>query len=240
MKRTKKSLMIFTVVLLALATFGTQFVAMVGAKPPEVTYNSTYHYTLQVGQLGGATYEIFMPDNWNGHLVIGCKGFTLSTVPLPPIDTLTVHTFGLQFMNSTAPTRFAYATSTYGTNGFCMQEGIIHTHQLTQYVIDNFHVTGKVFIIGVSMGGQIALMLAHKYPDLYAGVLDVVGNKDTKAFYNYWRDLTNLPATASAVRTYLNGTPTYLPTNMTNAMNNATCLAFRASAAQVMADVEAE
>jgi len=213
---------------------------MGGAKPPEVTYNSTYHYTLQVGQLGGADYEIFMPDNWNGHLVIGSKGFTPTTTQLPPMDTLNVHTIGLQFMNSTAPTRFAYATSTYGTNGFCMQEGMIHTHQLTQYVIDNFHVTGKVFLIGISMGGQIALMLAHKYPDLYAGVLDVVGNKDTTSFYNYWKGLANLPANASAVRTYLNGAPTYLPTAMTNAMNDTTCLSFRASAARVMADVEAE
>ena len=241
MRRIKKSLLILSVTLLILATVGTEFVNMVGAKPAEVTYDSTYHYTRQVGELGGATYEIFMPDNWNGHLVIGCKGFTTSTNPIPAIDSLNTHTIGLQFMTSTADTRFAYAQSTYGTVGFCMQEGIIHAHQLTRYVIDNFHVTGKVFLIGLSMGGQIALMLTHKYPDLYAGVLDVCGNKDSTAFYNYWRDLSSLPADASVIRTYLNGPPAYLPTSFTDSITDIQLLGTRVNALYpVMADVEAE
>ena len=227
-------------ILTLLVMIGSLFLIPVNAKGPEVSYDSTYHYTTQVGQLGGAAYEILMPDNWNGYLVVGCKGYTLSTQELPTINSLNTHTIGIQFMTSSASTRFAYAESNYGKVGFCMQEGMIHTHQLTQYVIDNFGVTGKVFLIGLSMGGQIALMLTNKYPDLYAGVLDVCGNKDTVAFYNYWSDLTKLPATASAIRTYLNGPPTNLPTVFTSHINDASCLLIQASAAQVMADVEAE
>ena len=239
-RRFLKTFLTLSTILVIIAILPTQFLASAIAKGPVVSYDFTYHYTTQIGQLGGATYEILMPDNWNGHLVIGCKGFTLSTQEVPTITSLSTHTIGMQFMISTAPTRFAYATSTYGVTGFCMKEGMIHTHQLTQYVIDNFCVTGKVFLIGLSMGGQIALMLTNKYPELYAGVLDVCGNKDTVAFYNYWKDLTDLPATASAVRTYLEGSPASLPITFANAIPDSSLLVMRTAAAQVMVDVEAE
>jgi len=226
------------------------FSAPVLASRPDGTHDSTWQYTRYVGVLGGADYEIFMPDNWNGHLVIGCKGFTLSTItPFPTLESLTTHQIGLLFMNSPtlAPEgkRFAYAQSTYGEIGFCMKAGMLHTHQLTEYIIDNFHVTGEVFLIGLSMGGQISQMLVDKFPDLYAGVLDVCGNKDTTAFYNYWRDLTNLPASASAISTYLLGAPTSLPAPfvanmMASPEGQASLLKMRAAAFQVMADVEAE
>ena len=55
---------------------------------------------------------------------------------------------------------------------------MIRTHQLTQYVIGKFGVTGKVFIVGHSMGGLIGLLLGEKYPELYDGVLDISGMRD--------------------------------------------------------------
>jgi pimeloyl-ACP methyl ester carboxylesterase len=73
---------------------------------------------------------------------------------------------------------FAYAASSYGEGGFPIKEAMIRTHQLTQYVIDNFGVTGKVFLIGHSMGGAIGLLLGEKYPELYDGVLDISGMRD--------------------------------------------------------------
>ena len=235
------------VVLLIVSTFS----APVLASRPDVTYDDTWDYTRYVGVLGGADYEIFMPDNWNGHLVIGCKGFTVSTTtPFPTLEGINTHQIGHLFMNSTALApdgkKFAYAQSTYDEIGFCMKAGMLHTHQLTEYIIDNFHVTGKVFLIGLSMGGQIDLMLVDKFPDLYAGVLDVCGNKDTTAFYNYWRDLANIPTgatdeiTANSIRTYLKGPPASLPAAFVNGIPDAKLLAMRAGALRVMADVEAQ
>lgn len=242
-----KNKIAFTIIAL-LVMMGSLFLIPAGiAKGPATTYDSQYHFTTLIGQLGGADYEIMMPDNWNGHLIIGCKGFTPTTTnPVPTIESLNTHTTGLQFMTRSDTTtsdgkRFAYALSTYGVLGFCMQEGMIHTHQLTQYVIDNFGVTGKVFIIGFSMGGQIADMLTSKYPDLYAGVLDVCGNKDTAAFYNYWRDLSNLPEDASTIRNYLSGAPTYLPESFLNTMTPAQFTVIPGNSRNnVLPDVEAE
>jgi len=78
---------------------------------------------------------------------------------------------------------FATAASNYGAGGYCIQEAVIRTHQLTEYVIDNYGVKGKVFLLGTSMGGGVALQLAAKYPDLYDGVLDVCGGKNSTMMY---------------------------------------------------------
>ena len=68
--------------------------------------------------------------------------------------------------------------------GICIQKGIDSTYQLTQYVIKNYNVTGKVFLYGISMGGDIALLTGQKYPQLYSGVLDIAGTKDSIDLYN--------------------------------------------------------
>jgi hypothetical protein len=225
---------------------GSLLISPVLAVKPTITYDSTLKYTRHVGELGGAPYEILMPDNWNGHLVIGCKGYTTTTTPIPTMESLNSHVIGLQFMTDsklvTPGGRFAYAQSTYGVIGFCMQEGMIHTHQLTQYVVDNFGVSGQIYLIGLSMGGQIANMLVDKYPTLYAGVLDICGNKDTTAFYNYWKGLSEQPNVA-AIRTYLADKPASLPTAYVYdsiKLPDSALLKMQAGALVVMADVEAE
>ena len=82
---------------------------------------------------------------------------------LPTIDSLNTHQIGLQFMNSATltPDGKSLLMHTPPTTklGFCMKEGMTHTLQLTAYVMDNFRVTGQVFLIGLSMGGQIAKCL---------------------------------------------------------------------------------
>jgi pimeloyl-ACP methyl ester carboxylesterase len=97
---------------------------------------------------------------------------------------------------------FAFAISDCGSGGYCIKEAIIRTHQLTEYIIDNFHVTGKVYLIGISMGGNVALMLGAKYPDLYAGVLEIAGTKDVEARYNlhyYYSKIADNAALGAAV-----------------------------------------
>ena len=45
------------------------------------TYALPPPYTLITGELGGADYEIYMPNNWNGRLVIGCSGYNFFSDP---------------------------------------------------------------------------------------------------------------------------------------------------------------
>jgi predicted esterase len=140
---------------------------------PFITPLSTAAYTTQTinGNLGGAEFILQIPSNWQGDLVVVCHGYNhkLSEVNLATLAT----------RNSIVLTKgCALAISTYGEDGFCIQKGMIRIHQLTEYIIDNYHVTGKVLLVGVSLGGNIALQLGAKYPTLYDGVLDICGNKD--------------------------------------------------------------
>jgi S-formylglutathione hydrolase FrmB len=176
----------FSSVLLALvilAMTASPLITTAMAKKPVVTGGDGY--TEYVGTLGGANYVIRIPtENWNGMLVVGCHGymafnwnpdaqFAMDNLPQPPPPFV-----GLKLPFALVAEGYAYAASSYGERGFAIKEAMIRTHQLTQYVIDNFGVTGKVFIVGHSMGGLIGLLLGEKYPELYDGVLDISGMRD--------------------------------------------------------------
>jgi pimeloyl-ACP methyl ester carboxylesterase len=147
---------------------------------PALTLASTPPYTITTGKLGGADYIIYMPTSWNGRLIMGCTGYNAFENPHPELnfDALA---------KELASAGYAFAASNYngGERAWLVKEGIIRTHQLTKYIVDNYQVADKIFVIGGSMGGEIALNLARKYPDLYSGVLDVCGAKDNYAHYAY-------------------------------------------------------
>jgi len=77
----------------------------------------------------------------------------------------------------------ATAASNYGEGGYCVKDAVIRTHQLTEYVVENYGVDGYIYLFGASMGGNIALQLGAKYTDLYDGVFDLFGSKNLKPQY---------------------------------------------------------
>src|SRR5665647_2510320 len=139
-------------------------------------------YTEIFGALNGANYVIRIPnpiENWNRNLVVYCHGYSHLEVNVSTF--ITGSNLG---MDSIIANGYAIAASTYGAGGVCIQQGIDSTYQLTQYVIENYNVTGKIFLYGISMGGGIALLMGQKYPQFYSGVLDLSGTKDAIDSYN--------------------------------------------------------
>ena len=182
----KKAIILFSV-LSAVVLIATQFMV----KPV-----AAQTYQQITGKLGGADYLIRIPDNWDGDLVVMCRGYTPTPVGIPMLE-FYASMFGFITANG-----FALAMSSYGEAGFCVQKGMIRTHQLTEYVIDNYDVTGKVYLFGVSMGGGIALLLGAKYPHLYDGVFEMAGVKDVAAQYTlkmYLASLTDNDDLAAAM-----------------------------------------
>ncbi len=179
------------VVFLALAllmTFATAAPAF--AASTTVTFGNAYgmNYTQITGTLGGAAYVIRIPESWNGRLIVGCPAFQ-------PTPNPNAHFMYDQLVAPFIAQGFAYAASNYGEEGYPIQKAVIRIHQLTEYVVDNYFVTGKIFLLGGSMGGQIVLLLGEKYPNLYSGVLDICGLKNIITLYGYnqiWID--NSPA----------------------------------------------
>ncbi len=167
----------------------------------KVSENDMGTYTEYVGELGGSGFVLVMPEDWNGMLVVFCHGYAPPAWSNNPKENV----FSMYYSGAVmyAQMGYAYAYSTYGDPGYCIQKGIIRTHQLTQWAVDHFDPT-DVFIIGHSMGGQIALMLADKYPKTYSGVLDIAGVKDTASQYDYQ---DNLGSDMTDMITEFGGTP---------------------------------
>ena len=172
------ALLVSVFVLSALA--GLQFIGEVSA----------LEYTQTEGTLDDADFALRIPDPWNGMLVIICRGY--SSTPTNPVMWLS---FGSAMLNE----EFAIAASDFGAVGNCISKGVDSTYNLTRYIIDNYNVTGKVFLYGISMGGTIALLLGEKYPDIYSGVLDLAGPKDYKEHHAHkdrWENLSEAELTA--------------------------------------------
>jgi len=138
-----------------------------------ITHANAYgmDYTQITGTLRDAAYIIQIPKTWNGMLVVACPWYQL-----PPDRTC--HLQYQPLSEVLLSMGYAFACSNYGADGYPVKKGMIAIHQLTEYVIHNYHVRGKVFVLGGSMGGNIALLLGEKYPHLYSGVLDLCGTKD--------------------------------------------------------------
>ena len=177
--------------------FGSSFVAFAQATPKETVTRrqigtTGIWYTQTTFVLGGALDVIKIPDNWNGKLVMLCRGGLSVDLNAVPMDIYTV------FIRK----GFATAASSYGVNGIVVKEGMIRTHQLTEYVLDNYAVTGNVYLYGMSLGGAVALELGAKYPDIYKGVLETSGLKNMVVQYDdavYYSSIPNDADLAAAV-----------------------------------------
>ena len=174
MREVNKRLLCVAVTLILIATLVAPLTSTVGAK--NVTETHIGDFTQYVGTLDHANFVVRIPDEWNGMLVVGCHGYMMNWNPNAQFAMDNLGGVGLPF--ALVGQGFAYAASSYGEGGWPIKEAMIRTHQLTEYVIDRFGVTGKVFVIGHSMGGAIGLLLGEKYPELYDGVLDISGMRD--------------------------------------------------------------
>jgi hypothetical protein len=175
--------------ILAVAMLSTTSISSAQAKITEI--NPGIGFTEYYGSIGGANFYVLIPDDWTTPmgdermLVILCRGVGYAEDPRDYMG-------GAQYAGAIglAQAGIAAAATSYGSKGFDPKFGVIRTHQLTEFVIDNYGVTGKVFLWGGSLGGSVALVLGESYPDVYSGVLDVIGVKDWAMEYNHLETLS--------------------------------------------------
>ncbi len=115
----------------------------------------------------GALYGLFVPENWNGSLVLWGHGIVdwklpLALEPNPAIPSLRAGLNGLGY---------AVAYSSYSYNGWNVSDAAERTHQLVGLFTSQFSRPTRVYLTGVSMGAVAALKLAETHPDEYVGVL---------------------------------------------------------------------
>ena len=172
------------------------------------------------GPIGpGAIYSLHRPANWNGDLVLFAHGAVPPTIPLrlPPVPV----------RDSLLARGYAFAYSSRSETGLAIKDGVQRTRQLRGLFVSAFGHPAHTYMIGNSLGGEIALMLAETNPELLDGALLIsapVGGSlmefnyvfNVRVLYEYFfpgaipgdalhvpRDLNFDPAIAAAVASSL-------------------------------------
>ena len=141
------------------------------------------------GVHGGAGYQIEVPDNWNGDLVLYAHGFRGTglelTVSMPRIRAYLV------------ANGYAWAASSYSKNGYDVKQGVKDTHALGQLFNGLVGHPWRTYVTGHSMGGHITGVAIEQYPQAYVAALPMCGVMGDNELFDYFLDF-NLVAQALA------------------------------------------
>ena len=123
------------------------------------------------GSIGGSFYALYRPAGWNGDLVLLAHGYIPPQAPiaLPSAD------YTEAVRDSLLARHFGVAYSSYSENGYAVKDGGERTEQLALLYTIKLGRPRRLFLMGVSLGGQIAEMLAERHPFLYSGALTLSG-----------------------------------------------------------------
>ena len=131
-------------------------------------------FTTITGEIGpGSLYEIAMPTvPWNGELVVYAHGIVPPSAPIA----LTDEPKFLELRETLTSQGFALVYSSYSVNGWGgMKDGVARTHQLRGIFASRVVQPTRVYLVGESMGGLIAVMLVESFPGQYDGALSLCG-----------------------------------------------------------------
>ncbi len=113
------------------------------------------------GVLGGAAYEIEVPQSWNGELVLYAHGFTgddpIVFVQMPPLRQYFIEH------------GFAWAATSDATSGYNPDQGLHDTLALRDAFIQQVGAPKRTYIDGTSMGGHVVVSAMEQHPELFAG-----------------------------------------------------------------------
>ncbi|MFQ5340709.1 MAG: alpha/beta hydrolase family protein [Anaerolineae bacterium] len=142
-------------------------------------------------QSSGALYRICMPasDAWNGDLVVFAHGYVAPDDPLEiPEDQMKLPG-GMSMPEIANRLGFAFATTSYSTNGLAIREGVADVHDLVGVFTQTHGQPSRVYLVGGSEGGIVTALAVEQYPDVFDGGLAACGPVgDFRRQANYWGD----------------------------------------------------
>lgn len=120
------------------------------------------------GTYEGGAYQIEVPDDWNGRLVLWAHGF---------------RGFGDEvFVDIPPPMReyfiasgYAWGASSYRANGYVPGFGAIDTLVLKELFEREVGKPERVYLVGASMGGNVVTLSLERAPNAYDGALALCG-----------------------------------------------------------------
>jgi pimeloyl-ACP methyl ester carboxylesterase len=125
------------------------------------------------GRLGGAVYQIEMPDNWNGRLVLFMHGFG----ELGPEANVGPPDFRRYLIGH----GYAWGASSFSSTSSIPGRAADETAALWDYFARKYGRPAWTYVTGESMGGAASHIAAERYADRFDGALALCGSAGQSA-----------------------------------------------------------
>jgi len=128
-------------------------------------------------QASGAIYRICMPpsSSWNNNLIVYAHGY-MAPNPQVRIPEEQLHLpDGTYIPDAVNLLGYAFATTSYSTNGLAVREGISDTLDLVSIFKTQQPTVKRVYLTGASEGGLITTLAIEQYPQVFNGGLATCG-----------------------------------------------------------------
>jgi pimeloyl-ACP methyl ester carboxylesterase len=127
---------------------------------------------LQGNLPGGALYEICLPDEWNGDVLIYAHGYVRVQDPVALPDDEVGDVLISELITSMG---YAYASTSYRRNGLVVPVAVEDLRELADVIRTDYPQANHLFLGGVSEGGLITTLAVEKYPGLFDGGMCACG-----------------------------------------------------------------
>lgn len=142
------------------------------------------------GSYSGGVYLICVPPEWNNDLVVYAHGYVAPDNPVEiPEDQLVLED-GTSIPETVLNLGYAFATTSYRTNGLAVKEGVLDLVDLVALFAAAKGKPTHVYLVGASEGGLITALAVEQRSDVFDGGLATCGPVgDFHRQINYWGDV---------------------------------------------------
>ena len=124
-------------------------------------------------QQSGAVYRLCLPEPscWNGDLVVLAHGYVSSSRPVAIPEEHLFLADGVSVPRLANALGYAFATTSYRTNGLAVLEGVADVTDLVDVFAATYGRPGRTFLMGASEGGQVTALAVEQAPQTFDGGL---------------------------------------------------------------------
>lgn len=161
----------------------------VGPFEPTREPDGTPASRVRFGVHNAAAYHLEVPLDWNGELVVWAHGYNGEG----PLVCAGMPSLREHYIN----TGFAWAASSFRTNGYDVQTGVRDSRDVLRIFREEVGIPERVYMTGESMGGHITAVAIETYRGEFDGAMPVCGVLGDTRLFDYFLD-ANVTAAALA------------------------------------------